>query len=71
MTQTVPKSDPLSDNGKIHHFHIRKENSKKDGQISKETMEDQKMLVIIVEDLIILGKIILIIIITKTMEQSK
>ena len=53
---------------------IRKENSKNNGQISKETMEDQKMLVIIMEDLVILGKIVLIIIIiiiTKTMEQSK
>ena len=35
MTQPVPKSKPPSDNGKIHHFYIRKENSKNDGQIGK------------------------------------
>lgn len=57
MTQTIPKLRPPSDNGKIHHFHIRKEIFKDYGQISKEIMEDQKLLIIIVEDLVILGKI--------------
>ena len=67
----------LNDNGKIHHFHIyikikikiKKFNER--GQISKDIMENQNMLVIIVEDLDILGLIVLIIIITKIMNQIR
>ena len=51
---------------------LKKKKFKESGQISKDIMENQNMLVIFVEDLDILGLIILIIIIiTKIMNQSR
>lgn len=54
MTQTVPKSRASKQQWKIRHFRIRKKNFKESGQISKDIIENQNMLVIIVEDLDIL-----------------
>lgn len=56
----------LNNDGKIRHFRIRKKIFKESGQISKDIIENQNMLVIIVEDLDILWLIVLIIIIIIT-----
>lgn len=63
----------LNNDGKIRHFCIRKKNFKESGQISKDIIENQNILVIIVEDLDILWLIVLIIIIiiTKIMNQCR
>lgn len=54
MTQTVPKSRASKQRWKNTSFPYKKKNFKESGQISKDIIENQNMLVIIVEDLDIL-----------------